>query len=80
MDCSICGVYVQVDALTCHTCGAPTDDRALSGQRSICSLCGEVLWSLAERCQRCEAKGYPALRPRMGDKSLRAPEAEEMTA
>ena len=76
MICSICGNNVYVDAYTCHGCGAPADDRAASGEGSECNLCGGVLWSLAEACVHCEGKGYPALRPRLGDKSLGAPENE----
>lgn len=76
MDCWICGVAIDVEAMTCSDCGAPADDRATSGERSECSLCTGVLWSLAETCVHCEGKGYPALRPRLGDKSLGAPEGE----
>ena len=75
MKCSICGAYLEVDAWTCHACGAPADDRAASGDGSRCALCGDVLWSLAEKCVHCGGKGYPALRPRLGDKSLGAPES-----
>lgn len=73
MNCSICGAGVHVELFTCDSCGAPHDDRAASGERSECVLCGGVLWSLAETCGHCKARGYPALRPRLGDKSLRAP-------
>jgi hypothetical protein len=76
MDCSICGAYVKVDAMACRACGAPADDRATSGERSECGPCGGVLWSLAEKCVHCDARGYPALRARLGDKSLGAPEEE----
>lgn len=76
MYCSICGAYVDVDALTCHACGAPSDDRAASGARSECTICGGIVWSLSEACVHCRARGYPALRPRLGDKSLGAPERE----
>jgi hypothetical protein len=76
MDCFICSTDLHVDAMGCEICGAPTDDRAASGDRSECSLCGNVLWSLAETCMHCQARGYPALRPRLGDKSLGAPEPE----
>jgi len=79
MDCPICGTYVHVDAMTCDACGAPADDRALSGERSACAVCGGVLWSLTETCVHCQAKGYPALRPKLGDKSLGPPE-EEVTS
>jgi hypothetical protein len=65
-----------MDAMSCRACGAPTDDRAASGERSECALCSDVLWSLAEACVHCGSKGYPALRPRLGDKSLGAPEEE----
>lgn len=76
MDCSICGTYLHVDALSCDSCGAPQDERATSGEKSECAVCGAVLWSLAETCVHCRAKGYPALRPRLGDKSLGPPEEE----
>jgi len=76
MDCTVCGADLYVDAMGCDACGAPTDDRAASGDRSDCTLCGKALWSLAETCLHCGAKGYPALRPRLGDKSLGAPEEE----
>jgi ribosomal protein L40E len=76
MDCSICGADLHMDAMSCNACGAPTDDRAASGERSQCALCSDVLWSLAEACVHCGSKGYPALRPRLGDKSLGAPEEE----
>ncbi|NIR44975.1 MAG: hypothetical protein GWN53_11160 [Gammaproteobacteria bacterium] len=76
MECSICGAYIEVDARNCAGCGAPADDRAASGERSECALCEEILWSLAEKCVHCGGKGYPALRPRLGDKSLGAPESE----
>ncbi len=76
MKCSICGKYLAVEAMTCRTCGAPTDDRATSGERSECSICSGVLWSLVETCVHCNAKGYPALRPKLGDKSRGAPEEE----
>lgn len=76
MECSICGGRLDVDAMTCHACGAPADDRAASGEASQCTLCGGVLWSLAEACVHCEGRGYPALRARLGDKSLGAPEGE----
>ncbi len=76
MKCSICSADVHVDAMACGACGSPTDDRAQSGERSQCTLCGGVLWSLAETCVHCGARGYPALRPRLGDKSLGAPEEE----
>lgn len=76
MKCSICGEQLGVEALSCGACSAPTDDRATSGEASECALCGGVLWSLAETCSHCKAKGYPALRPRLGDKSLGAPEEE----
>jgi hypothetical protein len=76
MQCWICGGPIEVEAITCSSCGAPADDRATSGERSDCSLCGDVLWSLAETCLHCNARGYPALRPRLGDKSLGAPEEE----
>jgi hypothetical protein len=75
MNCSICGAYLDVDAWTCHDCGAPADHRAASGDGSHCALCEEVLWSLAETCVHCGSKGYPALRPRLGDQSLGAPES-----
>ena len=75
MNCSICGAYLEADAWTCPDCGAPADQRAASGDGSRCSLCGEVLWSLAETCVHCGSRGYPALRPRLGDKSLGAPES-----
>ncbi len=74
MKCSICGEYLDVEAMTCRSCGAPTDDRATSGERSECSICSGVLWSLVETCLHCKAKGYPALRPELGDKSRGAPE------
>ncbi len=74
MKCSICDEQLGVEDLSCRACGAPTDDRAVSGEASDCALCGGVLWSLAETCVHCKAKGYPALRPRLGDKSLGAPE------
>ncbi len=48
----------------------------MSGERSECAVCGAVLWSLAETCVSCHARGYPALRPRLGDKSMGAPEEE----
>lgn len=73
MNCSICGAGVHVELFACDCCGAPQDERASSGERSECVLCGGVLWSLAETCGHCKARGYPALRPRLGDKSLRAP-------
>ncbi len=73
MNCSICDSYMDVDAWTCHACGAPADDRAASGEGSQCALCGGVLWSLSEACVHCGGKGYPALRPRLGDKSVGAP-------
>lgn len=76
MHCSICGAHVHVESMTCETCGAPQDERASSGERSTCALCSEVLWSLTETCPHCRARGYPALRPRLGDKSLGAPEEE----
>ncbi len=76
MDCSLCGADLHVDTMSCNACGAPTDDRAASGERSECALCSDVLWSLAEACVHCGSKGYPALRPRLGDKSLGAPEEE----
>ena len=76
MDCTICGADLHVDAMGCDACGAPTDDRAASGDRSDCTLCGDALWSLAETCLHCGGRGYPALRPRLGDKSLGAPEEE----
>ncbi len=79
MECSICGANMHPEAMTCQACGAPTDDRAVSGERSECSLCSGVLWSLSETCVHCEGKGYPALRPRLGDKSLGAPEEEVNT-
>lgn len=76
MNCSICGASVHVEASKCGECAAPQDERASSGERSECSRCGEVLWSLAETCPHCGARGYPALRPRLGDKSLGAPGEE----
>jgi hypothetical protein len=76
MDCSICGADLNVDAMSCSVCGAPTDDRAMSGERSECTLCGNPLWSLAETCLHCHGRGYPALRPHLGDKSLGAPPSE----
>ncbi len=76
MDCIICGTYLHVDALKCNSCGAPQDERARSGEKSHCAICDAVLWSLAETCVQCNAHGYPALRPRLGDKSLGAPEEE----
>ena len=75
MDCSICGTELHVDAMGCELCGAPTDDRAGSGDRSACTLCAKVLWSLSETCVHCGAKGYPELRPQLGEKSL-GPEEE----
>jgi len=76
MNCSICGAKLHVEVMMCDTCGAPQDERASSGERSECALCGKVLWSLAETCLHCKRRGYPALRPRLGDKSLGAPEEE----
>ena len=76
MDCAICGYDLHVDSMNCNACGAPTDDRATSGEKSECSLCGEVLWSLSESCVHCGGRGYPALRPRLGDKSVGAPQGE----
>jgi len=76
LSCSICGAALDADALTCSACAAPTgaDQRAASGTRAQCAACAAVLWSLAERCPSCGARGYPALRPRLGDKSLGAPD------
>ena len=76
MDCSICGADLEADSWTCQACGAPTDDRADSGEKSQCALCSSLLWSLVETCVHCGGKGYPALRPSLGDKSLGAPEDE----
>lgn len=76
MECSICGAALHVSDMTCTNCGAPADDRAASGDRSECSLCGDVLWSLAETCLHCQSRGFPALRPRLGDKSVGAPGRE----
>lgn len=76
MECYICGGFINVEAPMCPDCGAPSDDRAMSGEPSSCAICGEVLWSLAETCRHCQGRGYPALRPRLGDKSLGAPETE----
>jgi len=76
MECSICGADLHVSDMVCTQCGAPTDDRAYSGERSECAICGDVLWSLAETCRHCSARGFPALRPRLGDRSIGAPEAE----
>lgn len=76
MECSICGAGIGRDVAECASCGAPRGDGAAAGERSACALCGGVLWSLSETCVHCEAKGYPALRPRLGDKSLGSPEKE----
>jgi hypothetical protein len=80
MDCTICGTHLHPEVMSCTNCGAPTDDRAYSGERSDCGLCGGVVWSLAETCVHCLARGYPALKPRLGDKSLGAPEEEVNTS
>jgi hypothetical protein len=76
MECSICGAGLRVSDMSCTNCGAPADDRAASGERSECTLCGDVLWSLAETCLHCHSRGFPALRPRLGDKAVGAPERE----
>jgi hypothetical protein len=76
MDCSICGAPLGAEAASCKACGAPTDDRADAGEKSQCALCDGLLWSLVEACVHCGGKGYPALRPRLGDKSLGAPDGE----
>lgn len=73
-DCSICGAKLDAGAASCGACGAPTAERAAHGERSECRLCGATLWSLTEKCVHCGGQGYPALRPRLGDKSLGAPE------
>ncbi len=75
--CSICETSLDESADVCATCGAPTDDRAATGDREECPHCGSVIWSHAEKCPSCAARGYPALRPRMGDKSLLLPEDED---
>ncbi len=48
-------------AFRCPLCGAPADGRALSGERSRCSVCGKKIWSLARTCVHCHNAGYPAL-------------------
>ncbi len=73
--CSICDAAMEAgEASRCAACGAPAGERAATGTRMECALCGEVLWSMAETCVHCGEKGYPALRPRLGDKSLGAPD------
>ncbi len=76
-DCSICGAGIEAGTKACAACGAPTSDRAATGERSACPICDGTLWSMAETCVHCGAKGYPALRPRLGDKFLGAPDEEE---
>jgi len=73
MNCSICHTDQDDGTAKCSACGAPLGGSAVSGQAAHCSLCGEALWSMAETCVHCGARGYPALRPRMGDRSLKAP-------
>ena len=74
--CAICESELSKDASACGTCGAPTDvaERRERGERSECPECGGALWSQAERCPSCGARGYPALRPRFGDKSVAGPD------
>lgn len=75
-ECSICDGKMEEKAGACPSCGAPAGERAATGTKMECALCGGVLWSLAETCIHCGEKGYPALRPKLGDKSLGAPEEE----
>ena len=76
-DCAICGGSLAAGAVSCTNCGAPATDRASEGESSECRLCNEKLWSLSETCVHCGARGYPALRPRLGDKSLFAPDEDD---
>lgn len=76
--CPICDTTMTTGESGCPSCGAPADveARAERGQRAECPACGSVIWSHVETCPACRARGYPALRPRFGDKALRAPETE----
>ena len=74
MHCGICEAEIETDAVSCGGCGAPASDLASSGTRSECRVCSKPLWSQSEVCVHCDARGYPALRPPLGGKSLGAPE------
>ena len=74
MHCSICVAEIGADAGSCEECGAPVGERAARGTRSECRVCSGALWSQREVCVHCGARGYPALRPPLGVRSLGAPE------
>lgn len=73
--CTVCGAGRPDAKGPCPACGAPPGDRANTGVRGACKVCGGVLWSMTETCPGCGAKGYPALRAKFGDRSLKAPDA-----
>lgn len=81
-NCTICDQPLGDASIRCTSCGAPTDldQRVERGARAECPRCGDVIWSHVETCPGCGARGYPALRPRFGDKSERAPETEAAEA
>lgn len=73
--CAVCDAPRAAAEGPCAACGAPAGERAKTGVKGTCKVCGGVLWSMTETCPGCGAKGYPALRAKFGDKSLKAPDA-----
>ena len=71
--CTVCQAQLPEGATACSACGAPADASERGGEKTECRVCGGMLWSKAETCIHCDARGYPALRPKMGDKSEGAP-------
>lgn len=73
--CAACGSPLEAYAVRCR-CGAETPEAqdALSHPESPrCALCGETIALMDEACPACGARGFPALRPRRGKKSLGPP-------
>ncbi len=72
--CPSCGTTLAPLAVRC-SCGTELPearDNRPPPDEPRCAVCKAAMTLMAQQCPSCKAVGYPAMRPRMGKKSLRA--------
>ena len=79
--CPKCNTTLPPLAVRCKCGYALPESRDLRSDpdQPRCGLCGKPMGLMEQRCPSCEAKGYPALRPRQGKKCKRAGDEATLT-